>query len=158
VRRTILFLSIVLLFADTSLRAQQADRTAIQRQIDRFIKAYSSGDTDTLLDIYSSHLVYMPLSVPTVAGPDAQRSNRAFFTGLFAKNHCQLSVKTDEVVVSGRLGFTRGSFVAVVTPKDGSPAKEIHRRFLEVWRKESDGKWRVYRAINTSDGEMHDKH
>ena len=50
-------------------------------------------------------------------------------------------VKAD-VASSGDLGWTLGKFVVVVRNSDGTETK-MYGKYLNVWRKQADGKWKV---------------
>ncbi len=47
-----------------------------------------------------------------------------------------------EVARSGELGWTWGKYVVVVRNDDGSETK-MFGKYLNIWRKQSDGKWKV---------------
>lgn len=58
--------------------------------------------------------------------------------------HTQISWRPQyaEVAKSGELGYTMGSFQIVGEESNGSPAK-IEGEYVTIWKKGSDGKWRV---------------
>ncbi|MCH7820263.1 MAG: DUF4440 domain-containing protein, partial [Candidatus Marinimicrobia bacterium] len=47
-----------------------------------------------------------------------------------------------EVARSGELGWTWGKYVVVVRNSDGTET-EMYGKYLNIWRKQADGKWKV---------------
>ncbi|MEE9270651.1 MAG: nuclear transport factor 2 family protein [Candidatus Krumholzibacteria bacterium] len=64
---------------------------------------------------------------------------RAVWQGVFAGMNARLRVAPAEVVVAGNWAMVRGEFT--LTPDGESPT--VERRYMELWRKQEDGTWRV---------------
>ena len=47
-----------------------------------------------------------------------------------------------EVARSGELGWTWGKYVVVIRNDDGTETK-MYGKYLNIWRKQTDGKWKV---------------
>ncbi|MCH7887480.1 MAG: DUF4440 domain-containing protein [Candidatus Marinimicrobia bacterium] len=47
-----------------------------------------------------------------------------------------------EVARSGELGWTWGKYVVVIRNSDGTETK-MYGKYLNIWRKQTDGKWKV---------------
>jgi len=47
-----------------------------------------------------------------------------------------------EVARSGELGWSWGTYIVRYTNADGEPAEE-HGKYVNVWKKQPDGRWRV---------------
>ena len=47
-----------------------------------------------------------------------------------------------EVARSGELGWTWGKYVVVIRNSDGTET-EMYGKYLNIWRKQADGKWKV---------------
>lgn len=56
------------------------------------------------------------------------------------------------VSVDGTLGMTYGSWVVVDPAEDGTPAL-ARGKYMSVWRKGEDGKWRVVADMGSTDAE-----
>ena len=59
---------------------------------------------------------------------------------------------TDEVAVAGDLAFHRYTGVLWVKPKQGGDPRRNDRRYIDVFRREPGGGWRVWQHIFTSNG------
>jgi len=61
-------------------------------------------------------------------------------------------VNVEEIRTMGDFAYDRGTFELTLTPKGGGgEARTATRRFIELWRKEADGKWRVLEVMNNAD-------
>lgn len=47
-----------------------------------------------------------------------------------------------EVAKSGELGWTWGNYIVIVKNEDGTKTK-MHGKYLNIWRKQKDGKWKL---------------
>ena len=115
----------------------------IKRSIDEFVNAYNSGDIDAVLACYGDDLIKLRQGAPPETKPEVARRVAEVFT----KFHSRVDVSNDEILVSGELAFTRGSFRVTLTPKAGGETQTIDRRYLELWRKEN-GRWLVVRTMD----------
>ena len=87
------------------------------------------------MDIFSEDFVSMEYGRHTVVGKDVLEEWRSDGQDLFTKYDRHLEITTDEIRVSGTMGFERGSLKVVLHPKSGGEAKTEEHRFLDVWEK-----------------------
>jgi ketosteroid isomerase-like protein len=124
----------------------EADRNAIAKQIEEFIRAYEAGDLDGVMDYYSPDMIKLRQN----ASPESRAETRERVAGVFRYFSGRLSVINDEIVASGDLAYTRGTLKLTLTPRAGSaPPLVVERRFLEIWRR-SGGRWLVARAMDNA--------
>ncbi len=74
----------------------------------------------------------------------------------FAKRKQEVKVSdmkagTASVDVAGAYAIETDSYEMTFTPKGGKPMHD-KGNYLLVWKKQTDGSWKIYRDINTSDG------
>jgi ketosteroid isomerase-like protein len=123
-----------------------SDHDQIAAGIQGFIAAYNAGDLQKLMTHYAEDLVKSRQGGATETKKDTEaRISQVFqnFTG-------EISVSTEEIVTSGDMAFTRGTFKAVLTPRQGGGKDQvIKRRFLEIWRKQN-GEWRIARTMDNA--------
>lgn len=55
-----------------------------------------------------------------------------------------------EVEGAGDLAWTRGTYVLTINPPGAAPINDAGK-YLNVWKKQADGSWRVYRDSYNSD-------
>jgi len=101
------------------------------------------GDIDSVLGYYGEDLIKIRYGAPAETKSETAQRVRAVFENF----HSRVDVVNDEIIASGNLGFTRGSFTVTLTPKTGGESQSISRRYLEVWRKEN-GRWLVVRTMD----------
>ena len=49
--------------------------------------------------------------------------------------------------VSGTLGFVRAEFKGGWIPKDGSPPIQLKGKWLQIWKRQPDGGWKLLQNI-----------
>jgi ketosteroid isomerase-like protein len=126
------------------------DQRKIHRAIDDFIRAYNTGDVDRLLDVYTSDYIDMSDGESTLHGIEARRETEARLRDTFGKFDGRLTVEIDEIETSGDHAYDRGTLRVELRPKVAGEPVIVERRFLEIWRREADGEWRVARSMDNS--------
>jgi ketosteroid isomerase-like protein len=123
-----------------------SDNEQIAAGIQGFIAAYNAGDLQKLMSHYAEDLVKSRQGGATETKKDTgARTFQVFqnFTG-------EISVLTEEIVTSGDMAYTRGTFKAILTPRQGGGKDQvIERRFLEIWRKQN-GEWLIARTMDNA--------
>lgn len=130
--------------------SMDADTKAIESAINDFIEGYNAGEVDRLLKVYSDDFIDMSVGAPTVQGKEALEYTESKLKETFANYTGNLSVSTDRISVSGDVAYTYGSFEVRLKPKDKGEDVLIHRRFLEIWRKQGDGNWKVIASMDNN--------
>ena len=91
----------------------------------------------------------LPPNAPIAAD---QKSIRESWAGLLGPNTA-LSWKVSKVDVakSGDLGYVHGTYsLAITDPKGGAPVHDTGK-FVEIWKKQVDGKWKCIVDTYNSD-------
>lgn len=112
-----------------------------------FQAGYSAGDADALGQLYSENAISEPNFQPTLKG---RAAIVASLKGLFEQVSVQATLEPDETRTLGNVGLDRGTFTVTVTPKAGAPPSTSQGRYLVVYVKEADGKWRVSHDIDNA--------
>jgi len=106
--------------------------------------AFESSDLTAWVDSYTEDAIIVGPGVPALEGRSA-----------FLEAVPQISISSMEIVADSTLGA--GDFAATLGratwasgPK-GSDAPIVRRRFLMVWRREPDGRWRIAREMLNED-------
>lgn len=124
------------------------DQQTIREVIDGFIRAYNAGDVGRLMKAYTDDIVDMSEGEPTVQGAQVRKDTEARLRDTFAKFTASLTVRVDEIEIMGDRAFDRGVLRVELQPKGAGEVVIVERRFLEIWRREPDGEWRVARAMD----------
>ena len=118
-----------------------SDISAIRAAEKALAEAFESPDRLAWVDFYTDDAVFVGPGSPALEGRSAL---------LDAAPH--ISISSMEIVAESTLGT--GEFAAAlgrvtwVSPKDSNL---VRRRFLMVWRREPDGRWRIAREMLNDD-------
>ncbi len=127
-----------------------SDESEIRLAVDEFIAAYNAGKLDAITNIFADDLVDMSAGDPTQTGEAAKRQ----FLSRVSKTHSSfkptLTIQIDELRVAGDWAFQRGSLSVSLVPKAGGPISFIKQRYLEIWRRNKQGKWKIAIEMDNS--------
>jgi ketosteroid isomerase-like protein len=131
----------------TTQNIKTDDKLQIEATIAQFIQAFQTGDLDALLATYSDDLI----KARADHADESKAQTAARIARGFEEYDRELVVWNDEIIVSGDLAYVRGILDLTLVPRNGSTPQHVRRRFLEIWRKEEDGRWRVARTMDNRD-------
>ena len=137
------FVSFDVIAADAS-----ADVAALQAVDQTWLKAYNSGNADTLASLYDEKAILLPPGAPA---PHGRAAIHAFFVADVAASKKAGVVfhlgSTPDGGVSGDMGWASGTY----TVTDASGKVVDSGKYLSVSKKEN-GKWLYVRDTWNSDG------
>jgi ketosteroid isomerase-like protein len=110
----------------------------------------SAKDVDKFVTYYSADAAVFPQGMPMVAGAGPIKET---FTQLNAMPGfaLQFSPTKADVGSSGDLGYVTGTYEMTLNDPAGKPATE-KGKYVEVWKKQGDGQWKVAADIFNADG------
>ena len=124
-------------------RAHQASSTelaAIGTFNEQYLKAINDGDIAALSRLTTDdHIMMMPNRAPV----EGKAANDAINGRAFEQFRFDETWTPVETRVSGDLAYQRGTFITRATPKTGGEGRSIAGKFLRIYRRESDGSWRM---------------
>jgi ketosteroid isomerase-like protein len=115
-----------------------------------WIKDVGSKDVEKWVAGYADDAAILLPNAPAIVGKD---NIRAALKPMVADPNFALTLHAAKVEVSasGDLGYTQGTYsMSGTDPKTKQPAME-HGKYLTVFRKEADGKWRAVQDMVSSD-------
>ena len=116
-----------------------------------FREAFNSRDPERLIALLDAAFVYMPDGVPTTNGTDAADAIRAQFRELTARYDVQLHPIVIEIRIQDNVAYDYGWHVWRKTPRDGGPQVTLKDRYVDIWRKDEKGEWKLWMYMNNSD-------
>ena len=119
------------------------DVYAIHLAKTQYEAAFNTGDVAGLMVVLSDNFLDLGFLRTTQGGEEARQGIRAQIEQLLAGFRVGLSVTPWFVQLAGDLAYVVGMEVWTLTPKSGEPATRKESRYLEVWRRETDGQWRL---------------
>lgn len=144
---TLVTLAMGIARAQSGAGTLSADQTAIQHVLDRYTATIDAGDLNAWMGLWAAGGVQMPPATAMRNGLDAIRAGMA---PALTKNKDDIHIHTLEITVAGDLGYARGVYTLDVTPLDGSATAHVDGKFLTVFRRQTDGSWKIYRDIFNS--------
>jgi ketosteroid isomerase-like protein len=125
-----------------------ADESTIRNLDAQWSKTAGAHDLDGIVSYYSDDAVLLPPNAP--AATDKQ-SIRAAWADIAAPG-VSLSWQASKVEVakSGDLAYSTGTYTLAMTDPQGKPIAD-KGKFMEVWKKQSDGKWKAVADTYNSD-------
>ncbi len=111
--------------------------------------AAGAKDIEKTISFYSQDAIVLPTNAPAATTKDAIRNT---WKELLASPGLTISWKTTKVEVakSGDIAYTTGTYELTMNDASGKPVPD-HGKYVEVWKKQTDGKWKVAVDIWNSD-------
>ncbi len=122
-----------------------SERDAVAAQGRAWKAALLAGDAGALAAMYCEDAVLMVPNQPSVEGRSAIRE---FFAGFPKVSSCEL--KSLEVQGRGDLAFAHGAYKMTLVIPGMDPVHD-EGKYVEIWRRDADGTWRILRDIVNSD-------
>jgi ketosteroid isomerase-like protein len=126
-----------------------AAESAIRLLDEQWSATAAKNDLDGTVGFYSDDAVLLPPNATLAAD---KKSIRESWSGLLGPN-TDVSWKATKVEVarSGELGYLYGTYQLSIKDPKGAPPITDKGKILEVWRKQSDGKWKCIADTYNSD-------
>jgi len=127
----------------------RADEAALRKLDDEWSKAAGSRDVEKTISYYSDDAIVMPPNIPTLTGKEAIRGLWKSMLGSpdFSGGW---KVTKVEVARSGDLAYVSGSYEFNEKDDNGKPITD-KGKYLEVWKKQTDGGWKCVADMFNSD-------
>ena len=126
---------------------EPASIAAIAEARKAFEAAYEKGDAEAIGELYAENAVSEPNFQPTIKG---RAAIVASLKPMFEQVSVQTTLTSEETRTLGHVGLDRGTYTVTVTPKAGAPPTTSQGRYLVVYVKGEDGKWRVSHDIDNA--------
>jgi uncharacterized protein (TIGR02246 family) len=125
-----------------------AEEQAIRGADSAWSAASAAKDVDRWLSYLAPDALIFPPNSPTITGLEAIRSS--VVQGFASPGNMNSKTDMVEVSRSGDLGYTYGAYE--YTFKSANGETETDRgKYLTVWKKQADGKWKALVDIYNSD-------
>jgi uncharacterized protein (TIGR02246 family) len=126
----------------TGSARSKADEAILAGMGETYVANMESGDVERYLSLWADDGIQLPPNAPQVYGKSNIRKRVA---QVFDNFDASMSINTEEIVVVGNLGYTRGTYVLDLTPKAGGQPMHVDGKFLTIYRRQPDGSWLISR-------------
>jgi len=152
-QRSILIFAGCLALLSFTVACQQADTRAADesalKDLDaQWSKAAAAKDVESTVSYYADDAVLMPPNAPIATGV----AIRDFWKSMIASPGFAGGWKATkaEVARSGDLAYLTGTYELTENDASGKPVND-RGKYVEVWKKQADGKWKAMADIFNSD-------
>jgi len=143
---TVVFL-LALAAACQSAATGGANETVLRKLDDEWSKAVGAKDVEKTMSYYADDALMMPPNIPTLTGKEAIRT---LWKSLLEAPSFAGGWKAAKVEVSGDLSYVTGTYEITETDDSGKPMTD-KGKYVEVWKKQSDGNWKSVAHMFSSD-------
>jgi uncharacterized protein (TIGR02246 family) len=117
-----------------------ADLAAIRAADSAFVAGANAGDIDAVAAVYASDATLLPPNLPPQKG---QSAIRGFWGGFLKAYTVKFEIQSDTIEGRGDLAYNMGQYRFSAVPKARSqPGVADEGKFLEVLKRQPDGKWK----------------
>lgn len=127
---------------------------AINAAKTEFREAFNTGDPERLVAILDPAVVYMADGLGLAIGAGTADSIRAHFSELLAYYDVQVTPIVIEIRIDGAVAYDYGWHVWNKLPRDGGPTITTKDRYVDIWRKNERGEWKLWMYMNNADVPM----
>jgi ketosteroid isomerase-like protein len=140
IKTLVLTLAFALAAAAVCLAGDTKAEQALREADAAWSKAAESKDLDKTVSYYSDDATVLPPNAPAATTKEAIRK---VWQDMLATPGFVISWKATKVEVakSGDLGFVSGTYEVTMNDASGKPVSE-KGKYVEVWKKQADGKWK----------------
>ena len=147
--KTLVTLTLGLAAAAVCLAADPKLEQTLRDLDDQWSKVAGAKDLDKTVSYYADGAIVMP---PNAASATTKEAIKNAWKELLASPGAAISWKTAKVEVaqSGDIGYSSGTYEFTMNDASGKPVND-HGKYVEIWKKQADGKWKVGADIWNSD-------
>ena len=120
------------------------DLYAINAAKTEFRECFNLRDPSRLLAIVDPDFVNFSDGQPCGFGKNGLESLKARLESLFQCFTAELVVIVIDICIRGDVAYDYGWHELTLTPKQGGPTVRRKDRYVDVWRKNKDGRWRLW--------------
>lgn len=127
--------------------SQAADSTALNELRVREAAAAKRGDLDGVMATLTKDVVIMPPNAAPVVGAD---SVRPWLGPVLTQFDYDVRYESRDLIISGAWAIDRGDYTLALTPRAGGSPIVESGKYLWAVRRDTDGAWRYWRSIWSS--------
>ncbi len=127
------------------------DLFAINTAKTEFRECFNLGDASRVLAIADPDLVSFSDGQPSEFGASGLEALKTRLTDLFERFTAKLSVIVIEIRLQGDVAYDYGWHDLTLTPKDGGESIRRRHRYVDIWRRNKEGNWKLWMYMDNQD-------
>ena len=124
------------------------DEAAIRAASQSYVETALASDYNAWIELLADDAVFMPPNETRHEG----RDDIFTWVNTFPET-TSLTVTPAEIEGLGDLAFVRGAYTLTVVMPESGPMSD-RGNYIEIWQRQADGSWRIFRDIWNSDQPM----
>ncbi len=136
---SVCFALLLLAFAGTAAAADTKIEEALRDLDAQWSAAAAAKDLDKTVSFYSDDAIVMPPNVPSATTKEAIRN--IWKDMIASTSSVSWKATRVEVAKSGDMAYLSGTYEVTLNDASGKPVND-RGKYLEVWKKQADGKWK----------------
>ena len=129
--------------------SRAADIAALQRLDEQWSATAARNDLEGTVAFYADDAVLLPPNAPIATDRKSIRQSWAAMLG--PNTAVSWKVSKGEVGKSSELGYLYGTYELSIKDPQGGPPVHDTGKFVEIWKKQRDGKWKCIVDTYNSD-------
>jgi len=128
--------------------AAETDRAGIRKTTAELLAAVNASSVDRCLAVWATDGVLMPPHHPSVQGHEAIGD---YFRSVFSRRRFRFTFTSSDIQLAGDTALERVTYTAVMWSESGASPLEDVGKGVHVYRRQSDGTWKLTQDIWNSD-------
>ena len=116
-----------------------------------FREGFNLGDAARILAIADPQLVSFSDGQPSEFGESGLEALDIRLKNLFERFTTSLTVIVNEVRIEGDVAYDYGLHDLTLTPKDGGQPINRRNRYVDIWRRNKEDRWKLWMYIDNRD-------
>ncbi len=129
------------------MRNNEENIKAISAVSAAVVQAWNDGNYEGFMEHLDKNAIVIPQAAGSVVGIDALRT---LYNDSFKTFNFEVKESLNEITVFGDYGYTVGTWVGSMNPVDGSDPIPFNNAAIGIYKRQTDGRWLVYRNIYNS--------
>ncbi len=147
----ILVLSLLAITACGEKVNTEADRTAVLEASRGITSALNNGDVDGIMDVLTADHITMAPNEPVFKDMTILRN---WHESRYALYDVEITLTSQEIILSGDWAYQCHVSSSNAKPKQGGDVITDKAKGIWIWKRQSDGSWKLARSIWNSDNPL----
>jgi len=116
-----------------------------------FREGFNTGNVDRIMAVFGDAVTDFSDGFPSFFGDEGNNVLRRRLEKLFQACHIRVVVTIIDIEMLGDVAIEYGWHEWTMTPKTSCEDRVIRERYVDIWRKQADGRWKISLYINNAD-------
>lgn len=130
------------------------DLYAINAAKTEFRDAYNTGEMERLVAVLDPDIVAFSEGLPCAFGPGVADALATQYRDSAETHRVRLDPIIIEIRIEGNVAYDYGWHVWTLTPIAGGEGVTRRERYVDIWRKNAAGEWKLWMFMNNQDVPM----